>query len=89
MIFNTFLNDCSIFLSQKDGMKELTWWVPLTYSDPENGFNNTYNKEWLSPQKLSNKFNNMPPTNKPVIFNVQQTGYYRFVHKLNSVLIFC
>lgn len=62
---------------KKDGMEELTWWVPLTYSDPENGFNNTYNEDWLSPEKLSKKFNNMPATNKPVIFNVQQTGYYR------------
>ena len=67
-----------IQIFQTKDTEELTWWVPITFTDPQSGFNKTYNEEWLSPQKLSKQMRKMPNPDSPVIFNVQQTGYYRF-----------
>lgn len=73
---------------KKTTQKELRWWVPLTFTDPNTGFNNTYNKEWLRPDGKSRTLEAMPAEDTPVIFNVQQTGYYRVNYdKKNWALI--
>ena len=62
---------------QKSG--DFKWWVPITFSDPDTGFDNTYNnKLWLKPEDKYLKITELlPAADIPVIFNVQQTGYYR------------
>jgi len=54
------------------------WWVPITFTTPGQGnFNNTYNNVWMSPQEGSKRITGMPAADKPVIFNVQATAFYR------------
>ena len=50
------------------------WWVPLTHTYPGGDFENTYSKDWISPEDSSKKLSGMPSGNTPVIFNVQETG---------------
>jgi len=65
-------------LLSKSTKSESRWWVPLTYTTPGLGnFNDTYNKDWLSDKQWSKQLDDMPDRNTPVIFNVQQTGFYR------------
>jgi len=64
-----------------DGAKQgdnSSWWIPLTMAGPglEN-FDNTYNKEWLRAGQGSRRLTGLPAPDQPVVFNVQQTGYYR------------
>jgi len=61
----------------KDDEYDLSWWVPLTFTDPKSGFNNTYSKLWLEPDAEAKEVAQMPDSDSPVIFNVQQTGFYR------------
>ena len=56
----------------------LSWWVPLTFSGPGAGFNTTYSKLWLGPDEGTKVVTGMPEGEQPVIFNVQQTGFYRY-----------
>ena len=56
---------------------EYSWWIPLTFASPNQGFDTTYSKEWLAEGKRSRKISGMPGKDTPVVFNVQQTGYYR------------
>ena len=58
----------------------LSWWVPLTFSGPGAGFNTTYSKLWLGPDEGTKVVTGMPEGEQPVIFNVQQTGFYRYSH---------
>ena len=60
-----------------------TWWVPLTFTNPEVGFNKTYSKTWLKAGEKSRLVSGLPESLTPVIFNVQQTGYYRSVSLSN------
>ena len=51
------------------------WWVPITFTSPEKGFDNTYNDNlWHQPNEGSKEVAGMPDSDVPVIFNVQQTG---------------
>ena len=43
----------------------------------EAGFSNTYNSLWLAPDTEAMEVKEMPDAETPVIFNIQQTGYYR------------
>ena len=55
----------------------LSWWVPITFTDPQAGFTNTYNSLWLGPDTEAMEIKEMPDAETPAIFNIQQTGYYR------------
>ena len=52
--------------------------MPLTFTDPKSGFNNTYSNLWLKPDAEAKEVAQMPDSDSPVIFNVQQTGFYRY-----------
>jgi len=62
---------------QSSESSSYSWWVPLTFSYPEQGFNKTYSKTWLKKGEESRQVSGLPESLTPVIFNVQQTGYYR------------
>jgi len=64
--------------SEKSGEeKKYSWWIPLTFSYPGNTFDNTYSEHWMREGEDSKEMQGMPDRNTPVIFNIQQTGYYR------------
>ncbi|KAK7085869.1 hypothetical protein SK128_006192, partial [Halocaridina rubra] len=54
------------------------WWVPLTYTSqglPD--FQNTKTMIWMKPSEPEITIVNLPPENQWLIFNLQQTGFYR------------
>jgi len=64
------------FLLRKGEPSSEMWWIPITHTHPGGDFNNTKNTIWLSNKEKSKTIEGMP-NNKPVIFNIQETGYYR------------
>jgi aminopeptidase N len=57
--------------------KEFRWWVPLTWSEAGGDFTATSPKEWLGEAEASKKVAGLPGPDTAVVFNVQETGYYR------------
>jgi len=57
--------------------KKYSWWIPLTFSSPGSSFDNTYSEHWMKEGEEKKDMTGMPAKDTPVIFNVQQTGYYR------------
>ena len=54
------------------------WWVPITYATRSNAdFDATVPKIWMKPSEETKTISGLPQNNDWVIFNVQQTGYYR------------
>nr|XP_034185423.1 aminopeptidase Ey-like [Osmia lignaria]XP_034185424.1 aminopeptidase Ey-like [Osmia lignaria] len=53
------------------------WWIPLNFATKSiNDFSNTGPSYWLSPEETLILFGTASP-NDWIIFNIQQTGYYR------------
>ena len=70
------------FLLVKDGNADDThdykWWVPLTYtSQDQPDFSQTQAKVWMKDSEAQVTVTSLPPKDQWVIFNLQQTGYYR------------
>jgi hypothetical protein len=55
----------------------LRWWVPVSYTTPQKGFEKTKNSIWLAPTEDSKTVTLNEPLEQPLIVNVQQTGFYR------------
>ncbi|XP_027211487.2 aminopeptidase N [Penaeus vannamei] len=54
------------------------WWVPLTYTtQSEANFNQTQAMVWMKDSEAQIRLSSLPPKDQWVIFNLQQTGYYR------------
>ncbi len=53
------------------------WWIPVTYVEAGGDFSNTYNKIWMSDTEKRKRIDVDANKNKAVVFNVQQSGYYR------------
>jgi aminopeptidase N len=60
------------------------WWVPITYVQPGGDFTNTKNSIWMSDVEKSKVLTDMPDRDKAVVFNVQETGYYRVNYDLEN-----
>ncbi|XP_040578473.2 aminopeptidase N-like [Lepeophtheirus salmonis] len=74
---NSFSYDFS-----SDDRSENVWWVPLKYNIRNKHDNGTSRLIWLNDTKLNQTYHDMDLTNSPhclypVIFNINQTGYYR------------
>ena len=52
-------------------------WVPLSFAAVRGDFSKTAPKGWLSKDEDSKEMAGMPNKDTAVIFNVQQTGFYR------------
>lgn len=65
--------------AKKSGSSKKTfrWWVPLTYTAPGGDFNDTRVKAWLTEKEASKRVEGLPAKDVPVVFNIQETGYYR------------
>ena len=57
--------------------KTYSWWIPLTFAAIGDSFENTYSENWMKEGEQMKEISGMPATNTAVVFNVQQTGYYR------------
>ena len=59
--------------------KKYSWWIPLTFASVQEGFKDTYSRHWMKEGEDSKEIPDMPEENVAVVFNVQQTGYYRYL----------
>ncbi|XP_037774385.1 LOW QUALITY PROTEIN: aminopeptidase N-like [Penaeus monodon] len=58
--------------------QDLRWWVPLSYtSQGEANFDQTEAVGWMKDSDQRIALTSLPPKDQWVIFNLQQTGYYR------------
>ena len=57
------------------------WWVPISYTTVARGFEETQNSFWMTPNEETKTVELDQPLDpeEPLIVNVQQTGFYRFV----------
>ena len=62
---------------KKTDTKVYSWWIPLTFTGARDSFDNTYSKYWMKEGELETEITGMPGRETALIFNVQQTGYYR------------
>ena len=61
------------------------WWVPLSYTTQATAdFSNTAPSRWLSKTDSEITIQNLPDSSQWVIFNVQETGYYRVNYDDNN-----
>ena len=56
-----------------------SWWVPISHSTPNQGFDGTKSSVWLSPEEETKTIVLDGPLDEdqPLVVNVQQTGFYR------------
>ncbi|KAF2365598.1 Peptidase M1 membrane alanine aminopeptidase N-terminal [Trinorchestia longiramus] len=63
------------------------WWVPISYTTEDSAdFNNTQPSLWMSQTDSTKMIESGMPTSSDqwVIFNIQQTGYYKVNYNLNN-----
>ncbi|XP_064115925.1 aminopeptidase N-like [Macrobrachium nipponense] len=61
------------------------WWVPVTYTGQGNpDFTSTKPQMWMSPSDSAVALGGLPPHDQWVIFNIQQTGFYRVNYDVNN-----
>merc|ERR1739838_671634 len=64
-----------------------TWWVPISWTTPELGFDTTYPSDWLDPARAGTdtalSLSGLE-VSQPLIVNVQQTGFYRVNYDLEN-----
>ena len=51
--------------------------MPITFAPAGGNFNDTYPKAWLREDQERSKVSGLPDSETAVVFNVQETGYYR------------
>ncbi|KAG0728778.1 Endoplasmic reticulum aminopeptidase 1 [Chionoecetes opilio] len=61
------------------------WWVPLSYTtQPSADFTQTAPSKWLSLADSQVTIHSLPGSSEWVIFNLQETGYYRVNYDTNN-----
>lgn len=61
------------------------WWVPLTYTSEDNpDFMATHPSAWMADTDKEVTISLLPASDKWVIFNVQETGYYKVNYDDNN-----
>ncbi|XP_014296929.2 putative aminopeptidase-2 [Microplitis demolitor] len=61
--------------------KNVTWWIPVTWTtETEKDFQSTSSKHWFNTKNYEIKLN----ADKWVIFNIQQSGFYRVNYDIQS-----
>ncbi|XP_071443368.1 uncharacterized protein [Hetaerina americana] len=65
-------------LEDFDYDKQQRWWIPISYTtEVSMNFNETRPSHWMSPTVPTITINEIPLVSGFLIFNIQQTGYYR------------
>ena len=57
--------------------KEYSWWVPLTFGSPQQTNSPDPETQWMAKGEKSKELSDVMRREEPVIFNIQQKGYYR------------
>ncbi|KAF2363702.1 Peptidase M1 membrane alanine aminopeptidase N-terminal [Trinorchestia longiramus] len=71
------------FLLSSEASSNSTWWVPLTYFvQSDDGYDVIDETNWLVDTEMD--ITGLPPSQNWVIFNFQQTGYYRVNYDINN-----
>ncbi|XP_021919195.1 aminopeptidase N-like isoform X1 [Zootermopsis nevadensis] len=76
---SAYISQERFLLSYKDSntISNATWWVPLTFTKQEKpDFNTTRPQLWLE-NVVSAVVENLPDSRSWVLFNIQETGFYR------------
>ena len=75
----TIYQDRYLISKSKDNpdKHDYMWWIPITFTFPGGDFENTKNSIWMSNTEKSKEISNLPDDDTPVIFNIQETGYFR------------
>ncbi|KAK7075491.1 hypothetical protein SK128_020460 [Halocaridina rubra] len=61
------------------------WWIPITFTSQNvQDFDTTFPSIWMSAAESEITINNLPDNNVWVIFNIQETGYYRVTYDNNN-----
>ena len=61
------------------------WWVPLTYTTQDDpNFLATHPNTWMADTDKQVTVSSLPASDKWVIFNVQETGYYKVNYDDNN-----
>ena len=61
------------------------WFVPINFATSDNpNFNSTKPTSWMTNKETTKTITGMPGPDKWVIFNNQQTGYYKVNYDLNN-----
>lgn len=61
------------------------WWVPLSYTSQDSpDFESTQVKVWMKDSETEITVDSLPSEDKWVIFNIQETGYYRVNYDENN-----
>lgn len=60
------------------------WTIPITYATAGDDFSNTETKELFKANVVTLEITDMDAANKWVIFNVQETGFYRVLYDEDS-----
>jgi len=69
--------------SKKD-THDYKWWIPITFATPAGDFNDTYNSIWMEEKEKTKVISGLPDKETAVIFNVQETGYYRVNYDITN-----
>ncbi|KAF2365599.1 Peptidase M1 membrane alanine aminopeptidase N-terminal [Trinorchestia longiramus] len=65
--------------------EDLRWWIPITFTDQRYpSFEHTRPRTWLRPQDDELSVTGLPSLDKWVVFNLQQTGYFRVNYDLGN-----
>ena len=61
------------------------WYVPINFATSDNpDFNSTKPTSWMTNKETTKRITGMPGSDKWVIFNNQQTGYYKVNYDSNN-----
>ncbi|XP_068228727.1 aminopeptidase N-like [Palaemon carinicauda] len=73
------------FLFSNESTEEETWWVPLTYTSQDNpDFHHTQTMIWMSDEEREITIGSLPQKDQWVVFNIQETGFYRVNYDDNN-----
>lgn len=71
--------------SSKGESREYRWWVPITFTGQNNpDFEATQPEMWMKDTDKEITISSLPTRDQWVIFNLQQTGYYRVNYDENN-----
>ena len=64
---------------------EYRWWIPVTYTTQENpNFSDTFPSDSIPDNGLSYSINGVITEANWILFNIQQTGYYRINYDISN-----
>ena len=73
----TIIQNRFLIAGVEDDYDEYRWWIPLSFSQPGGSLEDRDRVVWMRDDEKEKEVTRMPEEGTAVIFNIQQTGYYR------------